>query len=212
MFALLESQKIYYYWIGVVPFLCLGLGYLVVWGLRQSLHVGPGVHPRSLRAFRLAASIAAAAFLLAVFFEGTYAQVQRVRVSDTNTSYLYIRDRLEAVVPKGASVLGATSLAWALPDTNYRSYYMLFYRTNPRTTDHLTTISGYLDEIGCEYIVFNRTSLGFLQRLIQRDKEDLDHYLNSSAEKILHFDNHSYGFIEVWKVDRAKRPQTTRNN
>jgi hypothetical protein len=109
-------------------------------------------------------------------------------------------------VPPGARVVGATALWWAMPDTEFRSYYMLFYRTNPRVADNLTTVSGYLDEFETEYLVFTSTSRMFLERLIPPDKADLAGYLDNSSEQIASFPDDSYGTIEVWRVDRSTRP------
>jgi 4-amino-4-deoxy-L-arabinose transferase-like glycosyltransferase len=204
LLALFESQKIFYYWLGVVPFLCLGLAVLVAWGLGQLKGWSEERGPRQL--LRPIVAAGAAVFLVAVLAEGAWAQVRGMQIWDTNSDYMSLRTTLGQHIPPGSTVLGATSLWWALPETEYRSYYMLFYRTNPRMTNRLTTISGYLDEIEAEYIVLNRTSRWFLQRLIERDKLDLEQYLTSSAERIAYIEDPSYGYIEIWKVDRTKRP------
>jgi hypothetical protein len=83
---------------------------------------------------------------------------------------------------------------------------MLFYSTNVRIAEHPTTITAYLDEFGVEYIVLNRTSRMFLLRLIPADKVELNTYLLESGERVAYFEDRSYGFIEVWKIDRATRP------
>ena len=60
-FAVLDSQKIFFYWIGVMPFLCVGLANLTVVGLRQFT----GLSPASLRApLRHVVPLAAAAWRL----------------------------------------------------------------------------------------------------------------------------------------------------
>jgi 4-amino-4-deoxy-L-arabinose transferase-like glycosyltransferase len=205
-FAVLDSQKIYFYWIAVLPFLSLGLAALAVWAFQGVRGWRPPARLSIAPLSRLAVGAAAAGFLAIVSVEGVYAQVQGVRVWNDATEYLSLREKLDDYVPEDSRVLGATALWWAMPETDYRSYYMLFYRTNPRITDDLTTVSGYLDEFGAEYIVFNRTSRMFLRRLIARDENDLNQYLRSSCTKLAQFDDRSYGFIEVWKVDRTKRP------
>ena len=207
-FAVLDSPKIYFYWIAVMPYLCIGLAYLIVTGLRQ-------LPPLSLETLRaplrhvVPAGLAAmaAGLLMIVLVEGTYAQVQGARAWNDATDYLSLRDKLDDSVPPGSKVLGATALWWAMPDTDFRSYYMLFYSTNVKIAEHPTTITAYLDDFGVEYIVLNRTSRMFLQRLISSDKVELGTYLAKSGDRIDYFDDRSYGFIEVWKIDRSTRPQ-----
>lgn len=200
--ALLDSQKIYFYWIAVQPFLALGLASLCVAGLETARRV---LASRRIEVVRLAAGGVVAAFLLVVFAEGGYAQYQGARVWDRPTEYLSLRQRLAPYVPPGSHVVGATALWWAMPDTEFRSYYMLFYNTNPRVAEHLTTISGYLDSFGTEYIVLNRTSKFFLRRLIPRDYFEFYGYLLRSGTEVAHLEDDSYGFIEIWKIDREKR-------
>jgi len=207
-FAVLDSQKIYFYWIGVMPFLSLGLANLMVAGLSQASALSRSSLRETLRSLvPLGAGVLAAAFLMIVVVEGTYAQFQGAKVWNDATNYLSLRDKLDDYVPPGARVVGATALWWAMPDTEFRSYYMLFYNTNPKVAEHLTTVSGYLDDFGTEYIVLNRTSRIFLRRLISRDEVDLATYMSGSGERIAYFDDQSYGFIEVWKIDRSKRPR-----
>jgi hypothetical protein len=206
-FAVLDSQKIYFYWIGVMPFLSIGLAYLIVSGLRQLPPPSPDVLRAPLK-YVVPASLAglAAGFLMIVLVEGTYAQVQGARAWDDATDYMSLRGKLDDYVPPGSKVLGATALWWAMPDTDFRSYYMLFYSTNVKIAEHPTTITAYLDEFGVEYIVLNRTSRMFLLRLIPTDKVELNTYLLESGERVAYFEDRSYGFIEVWKIDRATRP------
>jgi 4-amino-4-deoxy-L-arabinose transferase-like glycosyltransferase len=206
-FAVLDSQKIYFYWIGVMPYLSIGLAYLIVTGLRQL----PPLSLQTLRAplrYAVHAGFAglAAGFLMIVLVEGTYAQVQGARAWDDATDYLSLRDKLDDSVPPGGKVLGATALWWAVADTDFRSYYMLFYSTNVKIAEEPTTITAYLDSINVEYIVLNRTSRMFLRRLISSDTVELNTYLAKSGERVAYFDDRSYGFIEVWKIDRATRP------
>jgi 4-amino-4-deoxy-L-arabinose transferase-like glycosyltransferase len=206
-FAVLDSQKIYFYWIIVMPYLSIGLAYLIVMGLRQIPPPSPQILRAPLR-YAVPAGLAGlvAGFFLIVLVEGTYAQVQGARAWDDATNYLSLRDKLDDHVPPDAKVLGATALWWAMPDSDFRSYYMLFYSTNVKVADDPTTITAYLDGFGVEYIVLNRTSRMFLLRLIPSDKVELNTYLLTSGDRVAYFDDRSYGFIEVWKIDRSKRP------
>jgi 4-amino-4-deoxy-L-arabinose transferase-like glycosyltransferase len=200
--AVLDSQKIYYYWIGFVPFLAIGLASLCAAGIEAGRSLLAG---RQFSAVKLAFAGVVGGFLLVVLVEGGYAQYQGTRVWAGNSDYLSLRERLAPYVPPGARVVGATALWWAMPETEYRSYYMLFYNTNQRVAENPTTISGYLDSHETEYIVFNRTSRFFLRRLVPSDYFELDGYLLRSGEEIAHFQDASYGFIEIWKIDRSKR-------
>ncbi|HWC30796.1 MAG TPA: glycosyltransferase family 39 protein [Dehalococcoidia bacterium] len=207
-FAVLDSPKIYFYWIAVMPFLCIGLSYLIVTGLRQ-------LPPLSLETFKqplrhvvpVGLAGLAAGFLMIVLVEGSYAQLQGARAWDDATDYLSLRDRLDDSVPPDAKVVGATALWWAMPDTDFRSYYMLFYSTNINIAEEQTTITNYLDDFGVEYIVLNRTSRMFLRRLISDDEVQFATYLSKSGERIDYFEDRSYGFIEVWRIDRSTRPR-----
>jgi hypothetical protein len=84
---------------------------------------------------------------------------------------------------------------------------MLFYSTNVKIAEHPTTITAYLDDFGVEYIVLNRTSRMFLLRLIPSDKVELNAYLLKSGERVAYLEDRSYGFIEVWQIDRSTRPR-----
>jgi hypothetical protein len=206
-FAVLDSPKIYFYWILVMPYLCIGLAGLIVAGLRLI----PPLSLQTLRAplrYGMHAALGglAVGFLLIVLVEGTYAQVQGARAWDDATDYLSLRSRLDDTVPPESKVLGATALWWTMPETDFRSYYMLFYSTNVRIAEEPTTITAYLDDFGVEYIVLNRTSRMFLRRLISSDEVELAAYLLKSGERVDYFDDRSYGFIEVWKIDRSTRP------
>jgi 4-amino-4-deoxy-L-arabinose transferase-like glycosyltransferase len=204
LLALIEPRKPLSYWVGVLPFLCLGLAVLVGWGLQQ---LGGWREDRALgRLYRLIVAAGAAAFLVAVLAEGSWAQVRGMQVWDSNSDYMALRATLSRYVPPGSRVLGSTALWWALPETEYHSFSVLFYKTTPRTADSLTTVGTYLDEIDVEYLVLNRTSLWYLQRLGERDERELDEYLKSS-ERIAEVEESSYGYIGIWKVDRSKRPQ-----
>jgi 4-amino-4-deoxy-L-arabinose transferase-like glycosyltransferase len=207
-FAVLDSQKIYFYWIGVMPYLSIGLAYLIVTGLRQLPPPSPSLLRAPLR-YAVPAGLAglAAGFLMIVLVEGTYAQVQGARAWDDATDYMSLRGKLDDSVPPGSKVLGATALWWAMPDTDFRSYYMLFYSTNVKIAEHPTTITAYLDDFGVEYIVLNRTSRMFLLRLIPSDKVELNAYLLKSGERVAYLEDRSYGFIEVWRIDRSTRPR-----
>ena len=90
-----------------------------------------------------------------------------------------------------------------MPDTEFRSYYMLFYNTNPQRGRPSDDDQGYLDEFGTKYIVLNRTSRLFLERLIPRDKVELAAYMSGSGERVAYFDR------RVLRVHRGleNRPQ-----
>jgi 4-amino-4-deoxy-L-arabinose transferase-like glycosyltransferase len=201
-FAVLDSQKIYYYWIGLVPFLAVGLASLCAAGLEAGRTL---LASRSLDVVKLAFAGIVTGFLLVVLVEGAYSQYKGTTVWAGDSDYMALRQRLAPYVPPGARVVGATALWWAMPETEYRSYYMLFYNTNPRVAEHPTSISGYLDSFETEYIIFNRTSRFFLRRLIPTDYFELQGYMLRSGEEIAHFQDDSYGFIEIWKIDRSKR-------
>jgi hypothetical protein len=85
-----------------------------------------------------------------------------------------------------------------MPDTDFRSYYLLYYRTNPQTTDDVTTVAGYLDEFGAEYVVLNYVARLFLPSV----NPVLDQYLESRGERIAMLPDKTYGFIEIWKINR----------
>jgi 4-amino-4-deoxy-L-arabinose transferase-like glycosyltransferase len=205
-FAVLDSPKIYFYWIAVMPYLCIGLAYLIVTGLRQLPPLPQALRSPLRYAVPGACAGLAAGFLVIVLVEGTYAQVQGARAWNDATDYLSLRDRLDDNVPPDAKVLGATALWWAMPDTDFRSYYMLFYSTNVKIAEDPTTITDYLDGFGVEYIVLNRTSRMFLQRLISSDKVEFNAYFAQSGKRVDYFEDRSYGFVEVWKIDRSTRP------
>jgi 4-amino-4-deoxy-L-arabinose transferase-like glycosyltransferase len=200
--ALFEYQKISGYWIAAFPFLCIGLAVVCVtaitaaWGILRR-HVRGNVAGDWLR---VACGGAAAIFLAVVIVEGASAQRNGFETFDNATEYLSLRETLSEYVPPDSTVVGATSLWWAMPETEFRSYYMLFYRTNPRTTERFTTIDGYLDEVGTDYVVLNRISRFFLQRLLPRDSQALAQYLETRGEQIAYIEDRSYGWIEVWKI------------
>ena len=205
-YAVLEAQKIYFYWIGFMPFLCIGLASLLLWALDYARANRPAALLEGFEARRLAVAGAASIFLALVFSEGVYAQYQGTRVWDHATDYLSLREQLGAYVPPGSHVLGATSLWWAMPDTQYRSYYLLFYHTNPRIAEETKTISQVLDGYETDYVVLTRTARFFLLRLVPTDYFELSGYLLRSGEEIANLEDRSYGFIEIWKIDRSKRP------
>lgn len=205
-YAVLEAQKIYFYWIGFMPFLCIGLASLLLWAFAYARASWPPVLSSFPGISRLALAGGSGLFLLLVFTEGVYAQYQGTRVWNNATDYLSLRPKLAAYVPPGSHVLGATSLWWAMPDTEYRSYYLLFYHTNPRIAEKTKTISEVLDGYETEYVVFTRTARFFILRLVPTDYFELSGYLLRSGEEIANLSDPSYGFIEIWKIDRSKRP------
>jgi hypothetical protein len=129
--------------------------------------------------------------------EGIYAQAQGLRHQKA-TNYMSLRPLLASYVPPGSKVLGATNLWWAMPDTDFRSYYMLYYRTNPQTTRDVTTVAGYLDEFGAQYVVLNFVARLFLPSV----NPVLNQYLEEHGEQIAYIPDRTFGFIEIWKINR----------
>jgi hypothetical protein len=128
--------------------------------------------------------------------EGIYAQVQGLRKMEA-TNYMSLRPLMAQYVPPGSKVLGATNFWWAMPDTDFRSYYMLYYRTNPRTTDDVTTLEGYMQEFDPDYVVLNFVARLFLPSV----NPVLNAYMEEHGEQIAFIPDKTYGFIEIWKLD-----------
>jgi 4-amino-4-deoxy-L-arabinose transferase-like glycosyltransferase len=195
-FMLLDFQKVTFYLIGIVPFLCIAIA-MTSWAvfewlrpyLRNPLKAGP---------LRLAAGSLTALVLLGFMADGVWGQVQGIQDFDNATNYLSLRPFLRQYIPAHAKVLGSTELWWAMPDTDFRSYYMLYYRTNPLTTRQVTNTGGYLDEFGAEYVILDRTSRLFLRPV----NPSLDAYLHDRAERTLLVPDKSFGWIEIWKIRR----------
>ena len=194
-FLFLDFQKVTFYWIAVVPYFVLAIAITAeaaFQAMRPHLR-----EPLKAGAKTLAAVVVTAVLVFGFIGEGIYAQVQGLRKMDA-TNYMSLRPLIAQYVPPGAKVLGATNFWWAMPDSDFRSYYMLYYRTNPRTTDDVTTVPGYLDEFGAEYVVLNFVARLFLPSV----NPVLNAYLEERGEQVAFIPDKTYGFIEIWKINR----------
>ena len=194
-FLLFDFQKVTFYWIAVVPYFVLAIAVTAEAAfqairphLRQPLKAG---------AKTLAVATVTGVLVFGFVAEGIYAQVQGLRKMDA-TNYMSLRPLMAQYVPPGSKVLGATNFWWAMPDTDFRSYYMLYYRTNPRTTDDVTTLEGYMQEFDPDYVVLNFVARLFLPSV----NPVLNAYMEEHGEQIAFIPDKTYGFIEIWKIDR----------
>ncbi|HEX5369841.1 MAG TPA: glycosyltransferase family 39 protein [Dehalococcoidia bacterium] len=195
-FTLLDFQKVSYYLIGIFPFLCIAIamtGWAAIEWLRPYLRRPLGAGP-----LRLAAAGLTAVLLLGFMADGAWGQFQGLRDSGNATNYMSLRPFFRQYIPAHSKVLGSTQLWWAMPDTDFRSYYMLYYRTNPLTTDRVTNTAGYLDEFGAQYVVLDSVSRLFLRPV----NPSLDAYLHAHGERILLTYDKSFRQIEIWKINR----------
>jgi hypothetical protein len=62
----------------------------------------------------------------------------------------------------------------------------------------VTTVQGYLDEFGAQYVVLDAISRHFLRPV----NPSLDGYLFSHADRIALFPVKSFMWIEIWKIRR----------
>jgi 4-amino-4-deoxy-L-arabinose transferase-like glycosyltransferase len=194
-FLVLDFQKVTFYWIAVVPYFVLAIAITAeaaFQAMRPHLR-----EPMKAGAKTRAAATVAGVLVFGFIGEGIYAQVQGLRKMDA-TNYMSLRPLMAQYVPPGSKVLGATNFWWAMPDTDFRSYYMLYYRTNPQTTDDVTTVEGYLDEFGAEYVVLNAVARLFLPSV----NPVLNAYLEEHGEQLAFIPDKTYGFIEIWKINR----------
>jgi 4-amino-4-deoxy-L-arabinose transferase-like glycosyltransferase len=193
-YALLESAKLYIYWIAVVPLLCTGIAGAAMWLLRP---------PKGDR-LRLAAAAVTAVCLLAVFAEGSAARISGFRAADSETEYERLAALIHETVPPGSRVAGSTSLWWGLRDTDYHSYFMFFYLTSPNAGPYRTTISQFLNAIDAEYLVLTRLGVEELEdHLAPRDREDLESYRaqrGTLVRRIEGAEARSYGYVEIWRL------------
>ena len=192
----LEYQKVTYYLIAIFPFAVIAIAMTAMAAfaaLRPYLHA-----PMRAGPLRLAAAGVVAFLLLGFLAEGI--EAQRVGLIDTKnaTDYVGLRADLAKFVPPGSKVLGSTQLWWAMPKTDFRSYYMLYYRTNPLTTQNVTDVAGYLDEFGAQYVVLDAVARQFLGPV----NPSLDRYLHDRADRIEYRRDKSFIFIEIWKIRR----------
>jgi 4-amino-4-deoxy-L-arabinose transferase-like glycosyltransferase len=195
-YALLESAKLYIYWIAVVPFLCVGIAGLAA----------PLLRPPPGDRLRLALAGGVAAILLLFLAEGGVARVGGIRTAGDETEYAALARALHEHVPPGSRVVGSTSLWWALRDTEYRSYFLFFYLTNPNAGRYRGKISDYLAAFRPQYLVLTRLAIGELEKhLVASDYADLDVYLVQHATRVVRLEKplygQSYGFIDVWRFD-----------
>jgi hypothetical protein len=180
-----------------VPLICVGVAGASVKALASA---------RRGRAQMLAA--AAVCLMLAAFFaEGSVARVNGMRVAGEATDYEAVSRALHGYVPRGARVVGSTSLWWALRDTEYRSYFMFFYLTHPNAGDYRTTISGFLEDFDAEYLVVTRLAAGELaNHLVAKDLADYHAFVDQHATFVISLQGdlvrNSYTFIDVWRFDR----------
>ncbi|HLF70696.1 MAG TPA: glycosyltransferase family 39 protein [Dehalococcoidia bacterium] len=192
--ALLESTKFFIYWIPVFPFLCIGVAGGVVWLLT----------PENWNRLRLAAAAFAVVALLLVFAEGSAARIGGLRTARDAASYDALAAQIHETVPAGSRVVGATSLWWAMRDTDYRSYFLFFYLTRPDSGPYKTTISGFLDDFDPDYLVMTQLADSELtNHLSPTDYEDWQRYLRDHAERIAHLEGgpaRPYDYVDIWRI------------
>lgn len=198
-FALLEAAKLYIYWIAVVPFLCVGLAGAAAWLLRP-LTTGQFWPWRGLRP---ALAGLTAAVLLLIFAEGSAARLGGMRVAQQAPSYDRLAAQVHGYVPAGARVVGATSLWWALRDSEFRSYFLFFYLTRP--TPYETRIGAFLDGFDAQYVVLTAYAARELEKkLSPRDLADWHAYLAQHGRKLARLeggDAQAYGYVDIWRLE-----------
>jgi hypothetical protein len=193
-FALFEAAKFYIYWIPVVPFLCIGSAAACLHLLRPQAWQGRG---------RLLAGLTAL-LLLAALAEGTVARVSGLRVARDAGNYEALAAAVHADIPPGARVVGATSMWWGLRDTDFRSYFLMFYVTRDDAGPYRKTLSGFLSEFQPEYLVLTRIAGQELDKhLAPADNAAWQAYLKEHATKLRRIEGpaaRGYGYVYVWKV------------
>lgn len=195
-YALFESAKFYYYWVPVVPFLCIGVAAAV-------MHLMRGQMWRDKRG-RLVAG-ATALILLAAFAEGSVARLNGWRVAAEAGDY----DRLAAAVhrdiPPGSRVVGSTASWWGLRDTDYRSYFLFFYLTRDDAREYKKSLSDFLSEFRPQYLVLTRIAVEELNKhLAPAEKVAWQTFLKDHATKLQRIDGplaRGYGYVDVWKLE-----------
>jgi hypothetical protein len=196
-YALFESTKYYLYWVpAIVPFLCTGIAGLVAWLFQ----------PQRWNALRIAAAGAVACSLLVVFAEGSAARIGGLRAAPDATNYDRLAEEVHRYVPAGSRVVGSTSLWWGMRDTEFRSYFLFFYKTRPDAGADKTTISGFLQDFDAEYLVLTRLAIGELDtHLSQHDKDDWHAYMREHATLVKRIEGPvviaAYGFIDIWRLE-----------
>ncbi len=192
-FTLLDQTKFLFYWIPVVPFLCIGIAAVSWWFLSRA----------RLNQLSLLLAGGTTAALLLVAAEGSVARVNGIRTAGDETPYTRVTDAVHQEIPAGSKVVGSTSLWWGLRDTDYRSYFLFFYLTRADAGPYKTTISGFLRDFDPDYLVLTGLAWGELQdHLIKSDYDDLLGYLEQNADIIMTLegpDYETYGYVEVWR-------------
>jgi len=205
-YALFDSLKLYIYWIPVVPLLCTGIAGVAVWLLTAALRRdGPLLGPAIDRRLSLVMAAGCALCLLGFLAEGAEARVSGLRAASRETEYARLGSLIHRDVPPGATVVGSTSLWWALRDTDYHSYFMLFYVTSPDAGAYRSSIPGYLSGTGARYLVLTRLGQEELDKhLSAGDKHDLEAYKAAHGTLVRRIDGaeaRSYGYVEIWRLD-----------
>jgi 4-amino-4-deoxy-L-arabinose transferase-like glycosyltransferase len=205
-YALFDSLKLYIYWVPVVPLLCTGIAGVAAWLLTAALRRdGPILGPAIERRLALVLAAGCVLCLLGFFAEGAQARVSGFQAASRETEYAGLGDLIHRDVPAGATVVGSTSLWWALRDTDYHSYFMLFYVTSPDAGPHRSTIPDYLSGTGARYLVLTRLGQEELDKhLSPADKRDLEAYKAAHGTLVRRIDGaqaRSYGYVEVWRFD-----------
>jgi 4-amino-4-deoxy-L-arabinose transferase-like glycosyltransferase len=192
-FALFEAAKFYIYWIPVVPFLCIGIA-------AACLHL---LRPGAWRGSRVLAGLTAL-LLLAALAEGTVARVSGLQVARDAGNYEALSAAVREDIPPGARVLGATSMWWGLRDTDFRSYFLMFYLTRGDAGAYRKTLSGFLSEFQPQYLVLTRIAGQELDKhLAPSDNAAWQTYLKEHATKLRRIEGpaaRGYGYVDVWKV------------
>ena len=194
-YALLESTKFYFYWIPVVPFLCIGIATALCRVLDPRRWT---TLPRAALAGIVALS------LLIVASEGNAARLGGLRTARAATSYESVTDAVRAQVPPGSRVVGATSLWWGLRGTDYRSYFLFFYLTRTDAGPYRSSISDFLEGFRAEYIVLTRVADTELQnKLSPRDLADWQSFVATRTTKVARLESDvagPYGYIDIYLV------------
>jgi 4-amino-4-deoxy-L-arabinose transferase-like glycosyltransferase len=194
-YALFESAKFYFYWIPVVPFLCIGIAAAVIHLLRPEMwHDKRG---------KLLAG-ATALVLLALLAEGSVARLTGLRVSREAGDYDKLAAAVHEHIPPGSRVVGSTSSWWGLRDTDFRSYFLFFYLTRADAGPYRKTLSGFLSEFRPQYLVLTRVAGHELDgRLAPPEYAEWQAYLKDHATKLQRIEvplARGYGYVDVWKL------------
>ncbi len=190
-FALLEGAKLYIYWVLVLPFLCAGIAAIARYLIERA---------RDNRAW-LAAAGAVAIVLLLFFAEGAVARRNGLQTASDESEYATVSRVLREFVPEGSRVVGSTSLWWALRDTDYRSYFLFFYLTRDDAGPYRQTIPEFMQSFDAEYLVLTRLAQEELEKhLSERDRRDLDDYVDSHGTPVGRVETKSYGYVDIWRL------------